>query len=182
MPVPDTYYTRPMPSPWSKPLDIDRLSRSGAEFDFDIPLAALARLGARNVGIGGSVRGAVRFGRQSGTAVADLSLTGGAALQCQRCMQPMEWPVQSTVRVALLASAAEAGALPEEIEPMLAPEGRISIADLVEEELLLALPIVPLHESGGCAVPPGTPTGAQEAREPATQRPFARLGDLLSHK
>ncbi len=182
MPVPDTYYTRPMPSPWSKPLDIDRLSRSGAEFDFDIPLADLPRLGARSVGIGGSVRGAVRFGRRSGTAVADLSLTGAAALQCQRCMQPMEWPVQSTVRVALLASAAEASALPEEIEPMLAPEGRISIADLVEEELLLALPIVPLHEGGGCAAAPGTPTGAQEAREPATQRPFARLGDLLSHK
>lgn len=92
-------------------------------------------------------------------------------------MQAMELLLRSTVRVALLASAEEAGALPEEIEPMLAPDGRLSVADLVEEELLLALPIVALHEAGKC---PQRTTAAP--REPATQRPFARLGELLSHK
>ena len=185
LPVLDTYYTRPMSPPWSKPLDVDRLSRGGAEVDFDIPLTALPRLASR-AGIGGSVRGSVRFERQSGTAVADLSFGGTARLQCQRCMQAMELPLRSTVRVALLASAEETGALPEEIEPVLAPEGWISVADLVEEELLLALPIVALHEAGACpartaaeAREPGEPG---ELREPATQRPFARLGELLSHK
>ena len=165
-----------MSPPWSKPLDVDRLSRGGAEVDFDIPLTALPRLASRT-GIGGSVRGNVRFGRQSGAAVAELSLGGAARLQCQRCMQAMELLLRSTVRVALLASAEEAGALPEEIEPMLAPDGRLSVADLVEEELLLALPIVALHEAGKC---PQRTTAAP--REPATQRPFARLGELLSHK
>ncbi len=176
MPVPDTYYTRPMSPPWSKPLDLDRLCGAGAEVDFDIPLTALPRLASR-AGIGGSVQGSVRFERPSGTAVADLSLRGRARLQCQRCMQAMELLLRSTVRVALLASAEEAGALPEEIEPMLAPDGRLSVADLVEEELLLALPIVALHEAGKC---PQRTTAAP--REPATQRPFARLGELLSHK
>ena len=181
MPIPDTYYTRPMPPPGSKPLAIDRLCRDGAEVDFDLPLAALPRLDSRIERTGGSVRGAVRFGRQSGIAVADLSLQGEAMLRCQRCMQPMRWPVRSTVRVALVASAAEAGALPEELEPVLAPDGRIRIADLVEEELLLTLPIVPLHESADCAAP-GEPSGPQAADEPAAARPFARLGELLSHK
>ena len=180
MPVPDTYYTRPMPPPWSKPLEVDRLSRGGAEVEFDIPLAALPRLVSRSAGIGGSVQGVVRFGRQSGAAVLDLSLEGVAMLQCQRCMQSMELPVRSAVRVALLASAAEAGALPEAVEPMLAPEGRISVADVVEEELLLALPIVALHEAGAC--PARTAADGREPAPPETQRPFARLGELLSHK
>ena len=180
MPIPDTYYTRPMPPPWSKPLAIDRLCRDGAEIDFDLPLAALPRLASRVEQTGGSVRGAVRFGRHSGIAVADLSLQGEAMLRCQRCMQPMRWPVRSAVRVALVASAAEADALPGEIEPVLAPEGRLRIAELVEEELLLTLPIVPLHESADCAAP-GEPPGPQAAHEPAV-RPFARLGELLSHK
>ncbi len=170
-----------MPPPWSKPLAIDRLSRDGTEVDFDLPLAAMPRLDSRIERIGGSVRGAVRFGRQSGIAVADLSLQGEALLQCQRCMQPMRWPVRSAVRVALVASAAEADALPEEIEPVPAPEGRISIAALVEEELLLMLPIVPLHESADC-VCPGEPPGPQAADEPAVLRPFAALGELLNHK
>lgn len=181
LPVPDTYYTRPMSSPWSKPLDIDRLCQGGAEVDFDVPLTALPRLASR-AGIGGSVRGTVRFGRQDGTATADLSLGGTVRLQCQRCMQAMELALSSTVRVALLGSAGEAGALAEELEPMLAPQGRLSVAGLVEEELLLALPIVALHGTGECAA--GSDAGADE-RESApqeTQRPFARLGELLHHK
>ena len=169
-----------MSPPASKPLDVDRLSRGGAEVDFDIPITALPRLASR-AGIGGNARGTVRFGRQSGAAVADLSLGGAASLQCQRCMQAMEVPLRSTVRVALIASAVEADALPEEIEPMLVPDGHVSVADLVEEELLLALPIVALHEAGEC--PARAAADTREARdEPASQRPFARLDELLNHK
>ena len=182
LPVPGTYYTRPMSPPWSKPLDVDRLSRGGAEVDFDIPLTALPRLASR-AAMGGSARGSVRFERQSGTAVADLSFGGTARLQCQRCMQAMELPLRSAVRVALLASEEQAGALPEQIEPMLAPDGWISVADLVEEELLLALPIVALHEAGDCpARTAADERGPAGPDDQATQRPFARLGELLSHK
>ena len=171
-----------MSPPWSKPLDVDRLSRGGAEVEFDILLAALPRLASR-AGIGGSVRGSVRFERRSGVAIADLSLAGAVRLHCQRCLQAMELAVRSTVRVALLASAEEGGALPEEIEPMLAPDGRISVADLVEEELLLALPIVALHEAGDCpARTAADERGPAGPDDQATQRPFARLGELLSHK
>lgn len=166
-------------APGSKSLDVDRLCGSGAEVEFDIPLTALPRLGSRD-GMGGSVRGTARFGRQSGRPVADLSLEGAATLQCQRCMQAMELPLRSAVRVALLTSAADAGTLPEEIEPTLVPDGRVRVADLVEEELLLALPIVALHGAGECPAQAGA--DAREPARPETQRPFARLGELLNHK
>ena len=66
---------------------------------------------------------------------------------------------------------------------MLAPDGRISIGELVEEELLLTLPIVPLHEEATlvtslhrCAA------RGDAAREPETQKPFAQLAELLKRQ
>ena len=178
-----TYYTRPMSPPWSQPLEVDRLARGEAEIDFDVPLAELPRLQSRIAGIGGSVRGAARFGRQSGFAVAELSLAGTAMLQCQRCMRAMELPIESTTRVALILAEPDAAEVPEEFEPVLARDGRVSAGELVEEELLLALPIVPLHEElSECAVPPSAPLLAEEAPEHVTQRPFEGLGELLRRK
>jgi uncharacterized protein len=172
-----------MSPPWSQPLDVDRLARGEAEIDFDVPLSELPRLKSRIAGIGGSARGTARFGRQSGFAVAELALAGKARLQCQRCMRAMELSLDSTTRVALILAEADAAEVPEELEPVLAREGRISIGELVEEELLLALPIVPLHEElRECAVPAAAPLLAEEAPEHVTQRPFAGLGELLRRK
>lgn len=183
MPTVATYYTRPMSPPWSQPLEVDRLALGETEIDFDVPLAELPRLQSRIAGIGGSVRGAARFGRQAGIAVAELSLAGKATLQCQRCMQAMELSVDSTTRVGLIFSEAEAAEVPEDLEPVLAREGRISAGELVEEELLLALPIVPLHETlRDCAVPPSAPLVAEEAPAHVTQRPFEGLAEMLRHK
>jgi len=172
-----------MSPPWSQPLEVDRLSRGEAEIDFDVPLAELPRLKSRIAGLGGSVRGTVRFGRQAGFAVAELSLAGTARLQCQRCMQAMELGIGSTTNVALILAEADAAEVPDELEPVLARLGRISTGELVEEELLLALPIVPLHEAPGeCAVPPAAPLVADEMPEHVTQRPFEGLAELLRHK
>jgi uncharacterized protein len=182
LPAPDTYYTRPMSSPWSKPLDVDRLSRCDAEIGFEVPLAELPRLRSRVAGVGGSVHGTARFGRRADAPTVELSLAGEATLQCQRCMQPMRLAIDSTASLALLGEEADAVAVPEELEPVLAPEGRISVGELVEEELLLALPIIPLHgQIDECAVPPETPLVGEQP-EQVTQRPFARLAELLKEK
>ena len=172
-----------MSPPWSQPLDVDRLSRGEAEIDFEVPLAELPRLKSRIPGIGGSVRGTARFGQQSGFAVVELSLAGTARLQCQRCMQAMELATESTTNVALILAEADAAEVPDELEPVLAREGRISAGELVEEEMLLVLPIVPLHEElTECAVPPAAPLVTDEGPEHVTQRPFAGLAELLRHK
>ena len=184
LPGSDTYYTRPMPPPWSKPLEVERVSRGEAAFEFDIALADLARVAARADQLGGSVSGIVRFGRRDGTATAQVVMHGTALMRCQRCMQPVSLPVSSSVRMALLQSAGDTAAVPEPLEPVLAAGGRVSVGELVEEELLLSLPIVPLH---GAQTPCGlaADAGADEQETPAeavTQRPFAALGKLLSQK
>jgi uncharacterized protein len=180
--APRTYYTRPMSPPWSKPLDIDRLADGEADIDFAVPLAELTRLRSQLASVDGMVRGHVHFTRESGFVVADLTLSGAATLACQRCLQTMTEPLSSSVRVALIATEADASGVPEHLEPVLAAGGRITVGELVEEELLLALPIVPLHaQASDCVVPATQPDTTQVSQTPeqTTQRPFAQLDKLL---
>jgi uncharacterized protein len=165
-----------MSPPWLRPLEVDRLADGGADVDFAIPLAELSGLRPERPGVAGNVAGRAHFMRERGFAVAELSLAGNATLECQRCLQPM--PLHAMTRVALAESEEQVAQVPEDLEPVLALGGRISIGQLVTEELLLSLPIVPLHEGeGDCAAAPGAVTSAGE-----THRPFAQLADLLKRK
>jgi len=182
----DTYYTRPMSPPWSKPLDVDRLSEAEADIDFAVPLAELPRLRAQLADVAGEVHGRVYFRRVASIAVAELTLSGTARLVCQRCLGALDVGVQADTSVGLIASEADVNSVPEEFEPVLAPEGRISVGELVEEELLLTLPIVPLHagtDGGATCVAAGAPRLETNARdEDKTQRPFEQLAELLKRK
>src|SRR5262249_55733256 len=148
----------------------------------DIPLSRLPRVQAQIAGAKGSVRGVAHFRREAGYRMAELELQGEAKLVCQRCLAPMTWPLASEARVALVANESDADHVPQEIETVYAPDDRIRVADLVEEELLLTLPLVPLHVSADeCkTVQDEVPAPEQEAAPVhETQRPFERLGELL---
>ena len=162
---------------WSKPLEVDRLAGNEADVDFVIPLAELSGLRSLRDGVAGSVSGHMHFGHEQGFATAEIALSGIVTLECQRCMKPMQLPLGTTARVALIASEADVGRVPADLEPVLAEGGRITVGELITEELLLVLPIVPLHtESNECAAAPAV-AGRDSSSE--THRPFARLGELL---
>jgi uncharacterized protein len=173
-----------MSPPWSRPLEVDRLADGGADVDFAIPLAELRGVRPDGAEVGGQVSGRAHFAREQGIAVAELSMTGTAQLRCQRCMQPIELALDAQVRIGLASTEAaiEAGRMPADLEPMLAPGGRISIGELITEELLLSLPIVPLHGQGAQCMPApeaGSDSRAEGAEDGETHRPFARLGELM---
>ncbi len=164
--------------PWSQPLDVDRLADGGADVDFAVSLAELSGLRSLRAGVAGNMRGRAHFGREEGMPVADLKFSGTVTLQCQRCMQPMERPLEAASRIALIGSEADAARAPLEREPVLAPGGRISVGELLTEELLLLLPIVPLHgDRERCASEPAATERGPPGGE--THRPFANLADLL---
>jgi uncharacterized protein len=165
-------------TPWSQPLEVERLADAGADVDFAVPLTELSALRALRAGLAGGVRGRVHFAREEGKPVADLRFSGTVTLQCQRCLQPMEQPLEVESRIALVGAEAQAGGTPLGREPVLAPGGRISVAELLTEELLLVLPIVPLHEDRErCARQSVSAEHAPHGGE--THRPFANLADLL---
>ncbi len=177
-----------MPGGASKLRDVRKLADARATLDLDIPVAELPGLPGELISGGGQLHARVQFGREQGFMVAQVALQGQLELICQRCMGPMPLPIETSSPVLLIESEAEAEAAPVEWETYLAAEGRLSLAALAAEELLLALPVVPLHaDASACeasagrapvrnADPASQPQGATEQ---ATVRPFADLRALL---
>ena len=164
--------------------DVRKLADTRAEFDLEFPLRELPGMPPEVGGSDGRVHARVRFGREQGFAIADVSLDAQLQVICQRCMAPMWLTVGTRSPVQVVGSELEAEDAPAGRETFLAPEGRLSLEALVAEELLLALPIVPLHEAGTvCAAVDGpaqqkaAPAAAEEAG--STARPFADLKALL---
>jgi uncharacterized protein len=175
----DTYYTRPMSEASSKTLNVESLADEQADMRLSVPLAEFPRLQPRLAGTGGVIAGRVRFRRDTGFAAAAVEVSGAVPLVCQRCLEPMTWPIAGSAQVALIPLESQADALPEHLEPMWAPGGRISLRDLLEEELLLCLPIVPRHPTASGCKPAAVASGPPSADRSSVQRPFERLGELL---
>lgn len=97
-------------------------------------------------------------------------------LECQRCLESMPYPVDVRFRLAVIESAGEAERLPEALEPLLISEGRLRVLDVIEDELLLSLPLVPKHAPEQCAVYREGSAAPQEVA--ANVGPFAVLGAL----
>ena len=94
----------------------------------------------------------MRFSRQLGQAVADLEVSAQPEVVCQRCMQPMRWPVKVKSRIALVSDYDAADRVPRGMEVFLVEADSVSVRDLVDEEIMLALPNVPRHAEGSeCA-------------------------------
>lgn len=107
-------------------------------------------------------------------------------LVCQRCLQPLAWPLEVDFKLGLVTSEAAAERLPETWDPLIVDESGLVLQRLVEDELLLALPIVPMHAVGECDLDRDVITEPAPATAPSTQadtrRPFEHLADLLKDK
>jgi uncharacterized protein len=173
---------------WSRRAPVDTLVSTGTALDFAIPLAELPRTALELIAKDGDATGHVRFSRQLGQAVADLKVTAQPQMVCQRCMQAMRWPVDVTSRIALVVDFDAADRVAEGLEVFLVEGDSVSIRELVDEEIMLALPTVPRHEEGSECAGREVKLPGQEAEEPEeaaaaqVQNPFAQLGELLKRK
>ncbi len=101
-----------------------------------------------------------------------IEVRGEIILRCQRCLERLPYPV-STVSDLLVLSG-EAGTV-QNIEDLdgVAANSPLILQDLVEDEVLLALPIVPRHPAGECSVAPD-----EERDDAGNASPFAVLKQL----
>jgi uncharacterized protein len=165
--------------------DVRKLAETRAAFDFELPVAELPGLPVELLAGDGRVQVQLRFGREQGFAIAEVQLRARLQVICQRCMGPMPLAVETSSPVLVVESEREAEEAPAGWETFLAPEGRLSLAALAAEELLLAVPIVPLHGADSPCTPTAAranPAAAQQAGtapDNASARPFADLRALL---
>ncbi|MFZ2314060.1 MAG: YceD family protein [Gammaproteobacteria bacterium] len=95
----------------------------------------------------------LRFGRDEQKIVyLKGHLETKLVLQCQRCMEPFVYDIISDFALGVVNTLDEANALPDHYEPALAVEGQLALRELIEDEIILNLPIIPRHEPEDCSV------------------------------
>ena len=123
--------------------------------------------------LGYSIRGGVDV---QGNNFLDVSVTGRCQVRCQRCLETMDYPVQLDTRLLLRDQASlDAEEMhpdeEEEFDSILA-DAHLDVLGLLEDEILLSLPIAPRHEQGACQAAGG------ESRHGEERHPFAALAKL----
>lgn len=171
-----TYDTRPMPEDGSKLAKVDVLADAAAQVGLAVPVKDMERLETHLASTAGVAEAQIAFRRDRGHVVARIEARAALSMLCQRCLAPLVLQVSGSSEVALVESEAGAETVPAEFETVRCPEGRIRLRELVEEELLLALPAAPMHEEGACGAASGK--DAEPVAAP-TQKPFAQLAELL---
>jgi uncharacterized protein len=168
-------------------LDLAAFARDGASLEGEWPAASLERLaesGAPDAPAAGwpalrwSLRGEVRQPK-GGAAQTWLHVTADAqvALTCQRCLKAVQEGVGIDRWIRFVDTEAEAAALDvDSDDDVLALPRHLDARELIEDELLLALPLVPRHE-----VCPESLAHADDEVEPEEDErpnPFAKLAAL----
>jgi uncharacterized protein len=171
-------------------LDVQAFARSGSRLEGRDPLARYPRLVEDISGPadGCTVSWTARGEWRAATGSAGhpwMHLTGDAVLPmtCQRCLQPVEMPVGFETDFRFVADERTAEAEDDESEEdLLVIRRDLPLRELVEDELLLAMPAVPLHET----CPVALPTVAEDAEFVAATEekahPFAALAGLTKGK
>lgn len=149
---------------------------SGRVVEGRLLLAAMPRLAGLLADTAGEATFTLEFGRDPlQVPYADLQVEAGLTLVCQRSLRQFVLPVRVGQRYGLVRSEDEEAGLPPEHEALLVPEdGLLRPAELVEDELILAVPLVPT-EPGSGPVERDWPVPADEE---ARANPFSALADL----
>jgi uncharacterized protein len=69
-------------------------------------------------------------------------------LECQRCLKALEWPL--TLDFSLMIDASDELVRDSSVDTLYSEDGFIDIVEVVEDELILAIPLVAMHEDTAC--------------------------------
>lgn len=171
-------------TPWSpERLDVRAFARAAAQLQGQAPLQDWERLmeesqpGLQPPVVSWRAQGEIRA-QAGGPDQVWLHLQVSAALPqlCQRCLSPALIPVEVDRSFRFVPDEATAMALDDEVqEDLLVLSRDFNVLELVEDELILAMPLVPLHEVCPAPLPM---TAADPEFEAATEQrphPFAAL-------
>ncbi len=150
-----------------------RMVQARRSFSGRLPLASLRRLAASLAATEGEVEYELDFGKDDfGVSGVHVRASAALPLTCQRSLEVFAFPVKIDTRIGFIVREEDEAALPSGYEPLLLDVAGLHAADVIEDELILALPLVP--------VKPGTQELQREWKDDAAEadakpNPFAVL-------
>ena len=152
-----------------------RLADEGRRLSGSLPIKLFMRLLQGGVRPIGAVEIDLQFRRTGqGARQVEGQFTTELRLTCQRCLEELRLPLKLASIFYFVRAESEAESLPEESE-LIVVDQPLVLADFVEDELLLALPMIPMHTEAECHA-----LGFRAVREaaPTRENPFATLATM----
>ena len=169
-----------------KQLDLRGLAARRVHIEGTVSSEDLPRLAESGIAITDACSAAFDFRRdEEARYVVAVCVEATVVMQCQRCLRDIEVPIESASLMACVWTDEEAAALPVIYEPLLVGDDA-DLSNIVEEEILLAIPVSPIHEKE-CKSPEQRAALETDSEEPAAvevtgerNSPFAVLERLKS--
>jgi uncharacterized protein len=155
-------------------MDVWRMVANQRQFEGSLPLARMARLVELLADAEGECRYSIEFYRDPlKIDVMHMQLSATLPLICQRSLERFMYPVEIDQRLGLISEESQEASMPEGMEAVLIEgNGEVSPFQLIEDELLLAVPLVPVSPNASELDPKWT---EEEPIEEDKPHPFASL-------
>jgi uncharacterized protein len=153
-------------------------------FSGSIPIARMKRLAALLVDAQGDASFIAAFRTDlDKRVIIDLQVEAALPLVCQASLEVYDEQVKRRAELVVIDDDNEQADLPDNLEPVLTENGRLAMASLVEDDLILGLPQIPRKPGlEKVEYSTGGPLPASECPQPGVKKnPFAALQDMLKH-
>lgn len=110
--------------------------------------------------------------------VVQGQISANLMLQCQRCMEPFNYEIINNFVLGIVHKEEEAEHLPEGYDPVIADEGMLAVQDMIEDELMVGLPLVAMHDPKACKI--GVPYKTSSGQTLESNNPFNVISILRS--
>ena len=148
-----------------------------------LQIKGMARLCESLSATDGTVDVDILFGiDEQGIKFAKGHLSTRLKLQCQRCLEPFEYEIIGSFMSGIVHTDEEADQLPERYDPLIVKDNSLVISDMIEEELLVSLPIVPMHDLGACKVKLPFASGVEVTTDAEKENPFKVIEKLRTKR
>lgn len=150
-----------------------------------LDIASMRRLAGKLAEDTGEVKVQLEFGVDNeGVRYVRGRLQAVLVVTCQRCLGAMPFEVDTEVCLGMIADESLADRLEEPYEPLVVGDEPLYLRDIIEDELILALPVVARHADAGCAGETSTEPEEEQASGSGEERenPFAALAKLKTNR
>jgi uncharacterized protein len=139
--------TEPLP----RTLDVRKAAARGVSIGGTLKVLDLQRFRPLLAGDEGVVQARLAFSRdEENRFLVSLEIDVDVLVTCQRCLEPMSVHVASGNVLAVVGSDEQAAQLPRHLDPLIVEGEACNLWDVVEDELILAIPSFNYHPPGEC--------------------------------
>jgi DUF177 domain-containing protein len=157
-------------------VDPRKLALQGAHFKGVVPTKDMQRLSAAVESMAAEAAVELAFSiDESRHVVLEGHFEMDVSCQCQRCLQPVDNRLQGDMLFGVVWKEDRVDVLPKRYDPWLIDSDTADLYGLVEDEILLSLPIVAYHEENAC---PGKGRYSTGEFDDDASNPFGVLAQL----